>query len=73
MNRLSNGNSNFKVIIKGKTVCDISYKPYISPHALIFGDDDEFDFLLYLSRLLHDKNTIQNFIGGMNDLKKYNW
>ena len=71
INRFSNGSNNFKVIIKDKTICDISYKPYISPLALPFGDDeDEFDFLLYLSKLLHNKNSIQNFITGMNNLKE---
>ncbi len=70
--RLNNGMRNFKVKIKDKTVCDILYKPYISPLALPFGDDeDEYDYLLYLSKLLHDKNSIQNFITGMNNLKKF--
>jgi hypothetical protein len=60
-------------VIKDKTICDITYKPYISPLALPFGDDtDEFDFLSYLSKLLHDKNSIQNFITGINNLKKFN-
>ena len=53
-------------------LCDILYKPYISPLALPFGEDeDEFDFLLYLSKLMHDKNSIRSFITGMNHLQKF--
>lgn len=69
---LDNGMRNFSVTIKGKIVCNIVYKPYISPLALPFGDDeDEFDFLLYLSKLLFDKNSINNFIEGMKNLQNY--
>lgn len=68
--RLKNGMCNFKVSIKDRLVCDITYKPYISPFVLTFGDDeDEFDFLLYLSNLLKSKDSILNFIKGMNNLK----
>lgn len=70
--RLSDGKRKFQVKIKDNVVCDITYKPYISPFVLTFGDDeDEFDFLLYLSKLMVDKNAILSFIKGMNNLKKY--
>lgn len=69
---LDDGNRNFRVKIKDVLVCDIIYKPYISPFVLTFGDDeDEFDFLLYLSSLMADKNSILNFIKGINNLKQY--
>lgn len=57
------GMRNFIVSIRNAVVCDITYKPYISPFALTFGDDDEeFDYLLCLSRLLVDVNAIESFI-----------
>lgn len=69
--KLDTGMRDFEVTINDKKVCDILYKPYISPLALPFGDDeDEFDFLLYLSKLLHDKYSISKFITGMNNLGK---
>lgn len=69
--RISDGKRNFRVKIKDNIVCDITYKPYISPFVLTFGDDeDEFDFLLYLSKLMLSKDSIGNFIKGMNSLKK---
>ncbi len=71
--RIDDGRRNFKVKIKDKVVCDITYNPYISPFVLTFGDDeDEFDFLLYLSNLIIDKTSILNFIKGINNLKKFN-
>ena len=58
--------------IKDILVCNIIYKPYISPFVLTFGDDeDEFDFLLYLSNLMADENSILSFINGMKNLKQY--
>lgn len=69
---LNNGKRNFRVEIKNNIVCDITYKPYISPFVLTFGDDeDEFDFLLYLSNLMIDENSIINFIRGMKNLKEF--
>lgn len=69
--RISDGKRNFQVKIRDNIVCDITYKPYISPFVLTFGDDeDEFDFLLYLSKLILSKDSINNFIRGMNSLKK---
>jgi len=66
------GKRNFKVKIRDSVVCDILYKPYVSPFVLTFGDDeDEFDFLLYLSNLIVDKNSILSFIKGMNNLKQH--
>ncbi|EJO5347065.1 hypothetical protein ACXATD_001834 [Clostridium sporogenes] len=69
---LNDGKRNFQVKINDVLVCDIVYKPYISPFVLTFGDDeDEFDFLLYLSNLMVDENSILNFINGMNNLNQY--
>ena len=69
---LDDGKRDFQVKIKDVLVCDIVYKPYVNPLALIFGDDeDEFDFLLYLSKLMKNKDSILNFIKGINNLKKY--
>ena len=63
---------NFIVKINDRIVCNIIYKPYISPLALAFDEDEyEFDFLLYLSNLMKDENSILNFIKGMNNLKQY--
>ena len=69
---LNDGKRNFRVKIKDILVCNIIYKPYISPFVLTFGDDeDEFDFLLYLSNLMADENSILSFINGMKNLKRY--
>ncbi|MBD7910556.1 MULTISPECIES: hypothetical protein [Clostridium] len=69
---LEDGRRDFRVKIKGILVCNIKYKPYISPFVLTFGDDeDEFDFLLYLSNLMTDENSIINFIKGINNLNQY--
>lgn len=69
---LNDGKRNFRVKIKEALVCNIIYKPYISPFVLTFGDEeDEFDFLLYLSNIMADKNSIINFINGINNLKQY--
>lgn len=69
---LNDGKRNFRVIIKDVVVCNIIYKPYISPFVLTFGDEeDEFDFLLYLANLIVDKNSILNFIKGINNLRKF--
>ncbi|WP_180229606.1 hypothetical protein [Bacillus pseudomycoides] len=68
--RTDDGKRNFQVKITDKVVCDITYKPYISPFVLTFGDDeDEFDFLLYLSNLMLSKDSMLSFIKGMNRLK----
>lgn len=70
--RLEDSKRNFKVKIRDSVVCDILYKPYVSPFVLTFGDEeDEFDFLLYLSNLIVDKNSILSFIKGMNNLKQH--
>ena len=69
---LNDGKRNFQVKINDVIVCDIVYKPYVNPLALIFGDDeDEFDFLLHLSKLMKSKDSILNFIKGINNLNKY--
>ncbi len=57
---IDNGKYRFIVKNKGRIICDIEYKPYVSPFVLTFGgDDDEFDFLLYLSKLLKDEASIE--------------
>lgn len=69
---LKDGNRNFRVKIKNSIVCDIIYKPYVDPLALVFEDDeDEFDFLLHLSKIMKNEETILNFIKGIENLNKY--
>ena len=69
---LKDAKRNFRVKINKVVICNIVYKPYISPFVLTFGDDeDEFDFLLYLSNLMADEDSILNFIKGMNNLNQY--
>lgn len=61
----------FSVIIGNEKVCEIVYKPYIDPGMLYYNvDPEEFDVLLYLSRLLKDEETMQNFIKGMNNIRE---
>ena len=62
----------FQVKINDVLVCDIVYKPYVNPLALVLGDDeDEFDFLLHLSKVMENEDSILNFIKGINNLNKY--
>ena len=66
---LNDGKREFKVKIKDLLICDIVYKPYIDPLALIVGsDDDEFDFLLRLSRVMESEDSILDFIKGIKNL-----
>jgi len=70
--RLKGDKRNFKVKINDVVVCNIIYKPYVNPLSLIFGDDeDEFDFLLHLSKLMKSEESILNFIKGINNLNSY--
>lgn len=69
--RLKGDKRSFKVKINDILVCDIIYKPYVNPLALIFGDEDEFDFLLHLSKLMKSEESILNFIKGINNLNDY--
>ena len=69
---LKEGNRNFVVKINEVVVCNKVYKPYVNPLALIFEEDeDEFDFLLHLSNLMVDEESILNFIKGMNNINQY--
>lgn len=62
----------FMVEMDEKIICDITYKPYIKPNCLAFGDDpNEFDFLGYLSDKLKDRQSIEKFITGINNLNSY--
>ena len=70
--RVKGDKRRFKVKLMDILVCDIIYKPYVNPLALIFGDDeDEFDFLLHLSKLMKSEESILNFIKGINNLNDY--
>lgn len=61
----------FSIIIRDKKVCEIVYSPYIDPGMVFYdADPEEFDVLLYLSGLLEDIETMQNFIKGMNNIKE---
>jgi hypothetical protein len=63
----------FNVTIGDRKICEIIYEPFIDPGMLIYdADPEEFDVLLYLSGLLKDKESIQNFIDGMDNLNKQN-
>jgi len=55
-------NRHFKLFFSGNIVCDISYKRNLSPIPAFGDDEEEFDFLLYLSNLLKSKDSIDRFI-----------
>jgi len=56
----------FSVTIGNKKICEIVYEPFIDPGMIYYdADPEEFDVLLYLSRLLKDEESMQNFIAGM--------
>jgi hypothetical protein len=61
----------FSVTIGDRKICEIIYEPFIDPGMLIYdADPEEFDVLLYLSGLLKDKESMQKFINGMNNINK---
>lgn len=62
----------FTVSINDNVICDITYKPFVDPLFLAYGgEEDEFDFLLYLSRILKNEESILDFIKGIQNLNKY--
>lgn len=62
----------FIVKVNDFVICDITYKPFIDPLIMIFGsEEDEFDFLLYLSKILKSEEAILDFIKGIQNLNKY--
>ncbi|NME07355.1 hypothetical protein [Psychrobacillus sp. BL-248-WT-3] len=60
----------FNVTIEGKEIYNIIYKPYIDPGMIYYdADPEEFDVLLYLSRLMKDKESLKEFMNGMKLIK----
>lgn len=60
----------FSVTIGGQNICKIVYEPFIDPGMIFYdADPEEFDFLLYLSRLLKNKEYMKRFMNGMEMLK----
>ena len=61
----------FSVTIGGQNICTIVYEPFIDPGMIFYdADPEEFDFLLYLSGLLENKDSMKRFMNGMEMLKK---
>lgn len=61
----------FNVTIGGQNICKIVYEPFIDPGMIFYdADPEEFDFLLYLSRLLKNKDSMKRFMNGMEMLNK---
>ncbi|WP_342560584.1 hypothetical protein NSQ95_07310 [Psychrobacillus sp. FSL W7-1457] len=61
----------FNVTIEGKEICNIIYKPYIDPGMIYYdADPEEFDVLLYLSRLMKDEESLKEFMNGMKLIKE---
>ncbi|HEX9062315.1 MAG TPA: hypothetical protein VF941_19260 [Clostridia bacterium] len=53
----------FIVKINENVICCITYKPFIDPLFMVYdGKEDEFDFLLHLSRILESDKSILDFI-----------
>lgn len=55
-------NRHFKLSFSGNVICDIRYDRNLSPIPAFGDDEEEFDFLLYLSNLLKSKDSIDKFI-----------
>jgi len=69
---LDKKNRHFQVKISNQVICDIIYEPFVDPLWMVLdGDEDEFDFLLYLSNMLKNKNDILNFIKAIPEINKY--
>lgn len=59
---IENGIRLFTLRTKGEDICKVKYKPFIDPGMIYYdADEEEFDVLLYLSRLLKSEETIENF------------
>ena len=66
---LENKNKKFVISIQNIIIYEVEYKPYISPLALSFEeDDDEFDVYQSIFNILSNNNKIEGFIKGMNSL-----
>jgi hypothetical protein len=52
----------FSLFFSGNIICDLRYKRKLSPIPAFGDDEEEFDFLLYLSNLLRSKDSIDKFI-----------
>lgn len=63
----------FIVTIEDHEVCNIPYKPF-NDHGMIYYDADpeEFDVLLYLSRLMKSEESLKKFMNGMKFFKELN-
>ena len=58
----SKDNRHFRLSLYGNVICDIRYERNLSPIPAFGDDEEEFDFLLYLSNLLKSKDSIDRFI-----------
>lgn len=64
-----NTNKKFVISIQDKIIYEVEYKPYISPLALAFEeDDDEFDVYQSIFNILSNQKKIEGFIKGMNSI-----
>lgn len=62
-------NYEFSIILEGKKIYSIEYKPYVSPLSLAFDEDDEeFDMYQCVYEILSSKERIEGFMRGMNSL-----
>jgi hypothetical protein len=52
----------FKLSFSGSVICDIRYQRNLSPISAFGDDEEEFDFLLYLSSILKSKDSIDRFM-----------
>ncbi|CAM4410031.1 hypothetical protein BAMA_24695 [Bacillus manliponensis] len=63
----------FRINIREQDICNIVYEPFIDPGMIHYdADPEEFDVLLYISGLLKGRDSMRNFIKGMEFTKKQN-
>lgn len=69
--KLENNKRRFKVMKKDEILYEQTYTPYVHPFSnVVESDEDEFDFLLYLSKIIKNEQTMNNFIKGMKYLEE---
>lgn len=65
---LSGGERRFVLKLAGNKVCEILYDRVINSFPVIEEDEEEYDALLYLSKLMESKDTIKRFVNSMTML-----
>ncbi len=68
--QISQGTRRFQFILSDAVICDITYSEYVSS-SYSAQSADKLDFLLYISQLLKDERSINEFIDNTELINNY--